>query len=271
MNYQTFAPHRDLATVVKFYWTLEVSREESQIKQRIIPDGNIEMAFILGDDIKRFTSEADYILQPRAMVLGQTIAPFFIQPTGYVHTFAASFYPHGFANFVREPLKNLKDKETPISRLFGEKDSAALEKKIIDAACTSERIEILESFLFSRLSDKSLIDHIVTSTVDILFSTGGNITIKQLIKDSPSQRRRLERKFLAQIGINPKQLCKVLRMQSALKLLLDGKADSLTGIACQSDYYDQSHFIKDFKEFTGVSPRDFLGEKSMELSTLFYT
>ena len=243
---------------------------ENSYKQRIIPDGCIEMAFILGDDIKRFTSEEEYILQPRAMVLGQTLEPFYIQPTGYVHTFAASFYPYGFANFVTEPIKNLRNKETPISLLFGEQEAAELERKIVEAADTGERIGIIETFLFSKLSDKSTIDHIVKSTIDILFTTRGNVTINRILKDDSSQRRQLERKFLSQIGISPKQLCKVIRMQSALRLLLNEEEVSLTSIAYQSEYYDQSHFIKDFKEFTGVSPGEFLGDKSMALSTLFY-
>jgi AraC-like DNA-binding protein len=51
---------------------------------------------------------------------------------------------------------------------------------------------------------------------------------------------------------------------------LNEEDESLTTIAYKSEYYDQSHFIKDFKEFTGVSPREFLGEKTMALSTLFY-
>ncbi|MGK6352441.1 DUF6597 domain-containing transcriptional factor [Parapedobacter sp. DT-150] len=84
MNYQTFQPHPDLAPLVKCYWTLEVPADTDSQRQRIIPDGCIEMAFTLGDDIKRCTSENEFILQPRALVLGQTIEPFYIEPTGYV-------------------------------------------------------------------------------------------------------------------------------------------------------------------------------------------
>ncbi|MFA9458529.1 DUF6597 domain-containing transcriptional factor [Halalkalibacter sp. AB-rgal2] len=114
MNYQTFRPHLDLESLVNFYWTLEASAEENSQKQRIIPDGCIEMAFILGDDIKRYTSKDDFIIHPRAMVLGQTIEPFYNQPIGYVNTFAVSFYPYGFANFISEPIKELVNKETPL-------------------------------------------------------------------------------------------------------------------------------------------------------------
>lgn len=270
MNYETFKPHPDLEPLINFYWTLEVFAEENSQKQRIIPDGHIEMAFILGDDIKRYISDDEYILQPRAMVLGQTIEPFYIQPTGYVYTFAVSFYPYGFANFIKEPIKNLVNKETPINYLFDDVSAKELELKIIKATTTKERIGFVEEFLFERLKDRKTIDDIVKSTIDILLTSKGNVKIGKIMKQDPSKRRKLERKFLEQIGISPKQFSKVIRLQSALKVLLNEEKESLTDIAYKSEYYDQSHFIKDFKEFTGISPKDFLGNENMSLSSLFY-
>lgn len=271
MNYQTYQPHPDLQPVVKCYWTLEVSAERNSQRQRVVPDGCIEMAFILGDDIKRFTSEDDFILQPRAMVLGQTIEPFYIQPTGYVNTFAVRFYPYGFSNFVGTPIKNLANKETPIDQLFGESVAADLEQKIIRAADTQQRIEIIEHFLLTKLNDQSTIDNIVKTTIDTLLSTNGSSSISEILKGDPSKRRQLERKFLKQIGISPKQLSKVLRLQTALNMMLVRKVETLTEIAYESEYYDQAHFIKDFKEFTGTNPKDFLKNEQLELSALFYT
>src|SRR5687768_753010 len=147
MNYQTFQPHPDLESLIKCYWTLEVAAEKDAQRQRIIPDGCIEMIFILGDDIKRYTSGDEFIIQPREMVLGQITEPFFIEPTGYVNSFAVRFYPYGFANFVPTPIKKLANKETPIELLFGEKPSKELRQKIIRATDTKKRIEIIEDFL----------------------------------------------------------------------------------------------------------------------------
>ncbi|MCR9064152.1 MAG: helix-turn-helix domain-containing protein [Cytophagales bacterium] len=270
MDYQTFEPHSDLKSLVSCYWTLEVPKQAKPQKQRIVPDGCIEMAFILGSDIKRYTSVDDFILQPRAMVLGQTIEPFYIEPTGYVNTFAVRFYPYGFANFVTEPIRNLANKETPIGQLFEEKKARELEEKIIAAKDTKLRIEIIESFLLERLNEKSTVENIVKTTVDALLSTNGNAQIKTILKGDLSKRRLLERKFVKEIGVSPKQLGKLIRLQSALKMLLNKETENLTNIAYQSDYYDQAHFIKDFKEFTGTSPREFLGNENMILSTLFY-
>lgn len=270
LNYQTFLPHPDLESLVSCYWTLEVPADNGSQKQRIVPDGCIEMAFILGDDIRRYTSKDEFILQPRAMVLGQTIEPFYIEPTGYVNTFAIRFYPYGFANFVTEPIKNLANKETPLESLFQERIAKELEQKIIQAKDVKQRIEIIENFLIERLNDKSTVESIVKATVDALFSTNGNVPIKTILKDDLSKRRQLERKFSKQIGVSPKQLGKLIRLQTALKMLLNKEAESLTTIAYESDYYDQAHFIKDFREFTGTNPKEFLGNKNMTLSALFY-
>ena len=270
MNYQTFQPHPDLASLVNCYWTLEAPANPDAQRQQLIPDGCIEMAFILGDDIKRYISEDAFILQPRAMVLGQRTAPFYIEPVGVVNTFAVTFYPYGFANFITEPIKNLANKETPIAHLFGETTAKELERKILQAADTTQRIAIIETFLFEQLKGKATIDHIVKTTIDTLLSTNGSTPINKILKQDLAKRRQLERKFAKQIGISPKQLGKVIRLQTAVKILLNEEAESLTRIAYESEYYDQAHFIKDFKEFTGISPKAFLGNETMALSSLFY-
>lgn len=271
MQYQTFEPHKDLASFIKCYWTLEVPAESSAEKQRIIPDGCIEMAFILGDDIQCYTSEDEFILQPRALVLGQTLAPFYIKPTGYVHTFAIRFYPYGFSNFVSKSLHHLANTETPIALLFEESTAKEIERNIVQATHTQERIQIIERFFLDRLTEKAVIDQIVKTTLDALLASKGSASILTILKEEASKRRQLERRFLKLIGMSPKQLGKVIRLQAALKLLLQPQPESLTHIAYESQYYDQTHFIKDFKEFTGITPKDFLEDDSMRLSSLFYS
>ncbi|MDN5204545.1 helix-turn-helix transcriptional regulator [Fulvivirgaceae bacterium BMA10] len=269
MNYQTFQPHPDLEALVKFYWTLEVPFDPNNQKQKIIPDGCIEMTFNLGDNIKRYISDSEFILHPCAMVMGQRTKSYYIEPVGHVNSFAICFYPYGFGNFVNTPLKNLADKETPVENLFGEIPAKELEQKIIQATDTQQRIEIIETFLLNKLNDNTTVENIVRTTVDALVSTNGSTPINTILKDDLSKRRQLERNFKKQIGISPKQLGKVMRLQAALKMLLNNN-ENLTDIAYESEYFDQAHFIKDFKEFTGITPKEFLGDESMALSTLFY-
>lgn len=270
LKYQTFQPHPHLQSLVKCYWTLEVPRQEESQKQLIIPDGCIEMIFILGDDVKRYTSENRFIIQPREIVLGQITEQFFIEPTGKVNSFAVRFFPYGFANFVSIPIKKLANKETPLKSLFGKKLSQELARKIKHATDTQQRIKIVEAFLLDKLKAKTTIDNIVKATIDMMSDTKGGVPINSILKNDLSKRRQLERKFHEKVGISPKQLGKVIRLQAALKMLLNHHSENLTKVAYDNEYYDQAHFTKDFKEFTGITPKEFLQDDKMILSSIFY-
>ncbi|MBM9546647.1 hypothetical protein JWG40_06430 [Leptospira sp. 201903074] len=177
MDYQTFSPHPDLSSFVKCYWTLEIPKASSYPRQRIVPDGCMEMAFILGDNIKRFTSEEDFILQPRASLIGQITEPFYIEPTGFVKTFAVRFYPYGIIHFVNDSIERLANKETPLDQLFGMDIAKDLVEEIIHAKNTEMRIKMIEDFLLKMLNKETIIDRIVRTTIDSIMETRGCVSI----------------------------------------------------------------------------------------------
>jgi len=270
MEYKTFKPTKDLEAIVKYYWTLKVPYDPENKKQKIIPDGCIEMTFNFGDKIKRFTSEYEYIINPDAVVMGQRTKPYNILPIGNVDTFAICFYPHGFANFINIPLELIVDKEIPIADLFGEAEANALEQRMMNATTTAMRIKIIETFLLTRLNESSTISNIVKSTVDAILKTNGTKKISNILDNNLSKRRQLERHFKKQIGISPKQLSKIIRLQATLQMLLNRRNETLTELAYENEYFDQNHFIKDLKEIIGVTPKEFIQNEEMKLSTLFY-
>lgn len=270
MKYQTYPPHKDLSSLIQCYWTLEVEETESQGKQKIIPDGCIEMAFLLGDGIKRYLDETEFVLQPKAMVIGQITKPFEIEPMGYVNTFAVRFYPFGFSMIHSVPMDQLSNRETDFASLFGEEKTNWIFQEIQNAPSTSERIQVIESFLFSLLHQKTNLERVVQMTMESLVQNHGSTSILSLLQNDPSKIRDLERKFLKRVGVSPKSLGKVIRLQTALRLMLEAEPKSLTEIAYDSNYYDQSHFIKDFRRLTGLNPKQFWEDKRFLLSTLFY-
>ncbi|WP_026629006.1 AraC family transcriptional regulator [Dyadobacter alkalitolerans] len=270
MKYETFQPQPDLASFVKCYRTLEVPANDDAAKQRILPDACIELCFMLGDDVKRFTSESDFVIQPREMVLGQITEPYYIQPIGHVKSFAVRFYPYGFANLISTPIVQLANKETPISALFGPSIADDLSGKINHAIHTEQRIKVIEDFLLERMTNRATINKTVKLTVEALLTAKGSQSITSIVKNDLTKKRKLERAFSRQIGLSPKQLSKVIRLQAVLKMLLSQQTEGLTQVAYESEYHDQAHFIKDFKEFTGISPKHFLGAESLALSALLY-
>jgi hypothetical protein len=234
MDYQQFEPKPELEPIVKCFWTLQVPKQESYQRQIILPDGCVDMCFSFGDDIKRYTSEMDFIIQPRQMVLGQITKQFFIEPTGFVNTFSVRFYPYGFANLINLPLNKLSNKETPLNKLFGIKEAECLSQEITNANNTQERISLVERFILEKLQDQVTIDNIVKSTINTILLSKGSKSLSSILNGDITKRRQLERKFKKQIGLSPKQLSKAIRFQATLKMMLDQTQDNLTQIAYQN-------------------------------------
>ncbi len=268
MEYQTFEPSQALTTLVKCYWILESPKEEVPEKQIIVPDGCIEMVFHFGDLYKQYTENGNSIIQPRCFVIGQLTKPLEIQPTGDTGIFSVRFHPNGFLPFASIPIKEMENKAISLEKLFGT-DGKGLEQNILKASATTERIKLIESFLLNRLSDNETIDRIIKSTVETILTANGQLSVDELSRQTNINRRQIERKFSSAIGLSPKQLSKTIRLQTTLKMLLNNQFTSLTFLAYENEYYDQAHFIKDFKEFTGYTPKEFYGN-NLKMSSLFY-
>lgn len=268
MNYQTFEPNNKLMILIKCYWALESPKEETSEKQTIVPDGCMEMIFHYGNLYRQYTENGKSIIQPRCFVIGQLTRPLEIEPTGETGIFSVRFHPNGFLPFATVPIKEMENAAVSLEKLFG-KDGQEIEQKILTANSTSERIKLIETFLLSRLTDTETVDRIVKSTVETILTTNGQLSVDELSKQMNINRRQLERKFSSTIGLSPKQLSKTIRLQATLKMLLNKKFTSLTALAYESEYYDQAHFIKDFKELTGFTPKEFY-VNNLKMSSLFY-
>jgi AraC-like DNA-binding protein len=267
MNYKTYTPGTDLNPFVKCHWYLEAPVEIRPEKQRIVPDGCIEMIFHCGDLYKQYFEDGSHIIQPRCFVFGQITHFLEIEPTGHTEIFATRFHPEGFAPFVTIPVIDLENKATSLNDVFG-KDGIQLENEILNASTNEDRVKIIESFLMKILITPRFIDRVTKSCVAIILQLNGQLTVDELSDQTNIHRRKLERKFSSIIGLSPKQLSKIIRIQSTLKMLANNQVTSLTSAAYEGNYFDQAHFIKDFKEFTGMSPKQFYAN-NLKMSSLF--
>ncbi len=267
MNYETFVPCEELKAFIKCYWTLEDGIGGSPRKQTIVPDGCMEMIFHYGDLYRQYTETGSYIIQPRCFVIGQLTRILEIEPAGETGIFAVRFHPDGFLPFATLPVKQMENTAVALGKLFG-KEGEETEQKILSASLTSDRIRFAEIFLLNRLTATETIDRMVRSAVETLITANGQLSVEELSRQTDINRRQLERKFSSVIGLSPKQLSKAIRLQAALKMLLDRKFTRLTALAYEGEYYDQAHFIKDFREFTGLTPKEFYGDR-LKMSRFF--
>lgn len=267
MNYQQYEVQEPLNSFVKCFWSLEAPASPIPEKQRIVPDGCMEMIFNYGDQYQQIFEDGSRLTQPRCFVFGQITAPLEIVPTGITGIIAARFHPDGFLPFSSFPIQEMENKAVPLQELFGT-DGIGLEKNILQAANTKGRIHSIAEFLSGRLKSPEVLDRVTKLGIEALLRSKGQINIDELTEQLQVNRRKLERRFATAIGLSPKQLSKVIRLQGAVKLMEKKNYSSLTSLAYESGYFDQAHFIKDFKEFTGTSPKQFYAG-NLKMSTLF--
>lgn len=267
MNYKTYSPNTQLDAFVKCYWTLEAAAENNPNRQRIVPDGCLEMIFHFADLYKQFLPDGSALIQPRCFVFGQITIPLQIEPTGTTGIFSVRFRPAGFIPFASMPLKEMENRAVPMEVLF-ENGGKEISEAIVKAKTTEDRIVLIETFLLTQLRLPETTDRVARESVQALLQLNGQLRVEELAGQLNISRRQLERRFAERIGMSPKQLSKVIRLQAALQLMSQKQFHNLTSLSYETGYFDQAHFIKDFKEFTGISPKQFYAD-NLQMSTLF--
>lgn len=267
MNHKIFEPQENLKEWVKCYWTLESDFENTPKKNTIIPDGTMKLIFHYGDTYKHHFDNNTSSILPKCFLIGQLTKPYIVEPLGVTGSFVVRFQPNGFLPFCKLSIKSIQNTAIPLEKLFG-LEGKLLGDEILNANSTDERIECIEAFLINKLKHKNTIDSIVKSTIDTILAVNGQHSVDTLSKQNNTSRRQLTRKFSSTIGLSPKQLSKTVRIQHALKSMLNNQFTSLTDLAYENEYFDQAHFIKDFKEFTGLTPKEFYGD-NLKMSLIF--
>jgi AraC-like DNA-binding protein len=267
MDYKTYGPTEELAPFVKCFWTLEAPATATPEKQRIVPDGCMEMIFHYGDLYKQYMDATHAIAQPRCFVFGQITSALDIEPTGRSGIFSVRFQPDGFTPFATLPLKEMENRAVPLAKLFGQQ-GLKLEAAVLAAQDNERRIQLATDFLQQQLATPDAIDRIARQSVEAMLRLKGQISVDALSEALHIHRRQLERRFASVIGLSPKQLAKIIRLQATLKMLEQKQFTSLTALAYENGYFDQAHFVKDFKEFTGMSPRQFY-DGNLKMTALF--
>ncbi len=125
------------------------------------------------------------------------------------------------------------------------------------ASDNNARIELLDHFFLSELTDVDTNDDYVDFFIKSLFKSPSN-PIHELTKDIPMTDRNFRRHFLREIGLSPKKYQRLVKFSKAFHLLQTGGFNKLSSLAYSCGYYDQSTFIREFKQYLDTTPSEFL-------------
>jgi AraC-like DNA-binding protein len=140
------------------------------------------------------------------------------------------FLLFGFFPFTKIPVKELKNKAVSLEKLFSN-NGQEIEQNILSTNSTTARTTCIETFLLEQFAEPENMDRIIKSTIETILTANGQLSVKEISRQININRRQLERKFSSIIGLSPKQLSKIIRLQAALHRLLNKNFTSLTALA----------------------------------------
>lgn len=261
VSIQTHFP-QSLSPFVKSFWFLEVSDFcDSFYEEEIIPDGHHEIIFHLNNlPARRKTENNGWLNEPKAFLASQTLKPYGLQLPPGSKLYGIRFYPHTFFNFLKFPIINLTDK---ILSLNDVTDAGSFWNCITDdPQKTFSNFEKLLAERISMLDFHTNSFAYVNAAVSEIFRHNGNVSVENLIKKTGVSTKYLDELFKNRVGLTPKTLCRIIKLNNFIAYKNNNPEKNLTECCYEIDYYDQSHLIKSFYEFTNGSPKTFFRDNN---------
>lgn len=263
MIYRCQPPTSALKDYVRCYWLLE---SESPYTHYAMADTCAELLFHYNGLFNEVKSNGSFCTSFRSGLCGPSnqIKKFEID-RGF-GLFGIYLYPHTLMLLAGMPVNELSNQMPSLDELLGNLGDE-LEEQIMLCSNWQERIERIEAFLVERI-ERNAIQHLpVVSAIKHIVHDSPSPSVKSLAARYSISERQLERKFLQYTGFSPKHFMRIARFRKAVGYY--GNAPlKLTEIAHYCGYYDQAHFIHDFKRFSGVRPREFFAGKTQATAWL---
>lgn len=262
MFYQYIQPSALLAPYIKRYWMLETEVSEGDVCERVVPTENMELMFHYKKPFSVSHPQKGLSPQPQSLISGLSNCFFDVTTQGQSGVIAVDFYPYGACNFFRFPLNELQNQSIHLGDIFTN-EIRYIEERICECHNLSSRIAVIEKFLIEKLFPVNTTDLVlIKNSVTLIKLNKGQIQAQQLSDKLSVSPKKLERKFSSLVGKSPKQFIKIVRFQEALAGLMQHQPQYLTEHAYNNGYFDQSHFIKEFKALSGYTPREFISQCS---------
>ncbi|AFD05728.1 helix-turn-helix transcriptional regulator [Solitalea canadensis] len=255
VRYYTVDPPAALADYVRSFWAFEMDLPEEQpYVYRSMADACTEMVFHYKG---RFDNADGPQLKPEplSMMHAQTQRYRRFITKGSFGIFGVYLYPFAVPRLLSVSSAELTDQMPDLHTLLGA-EGAELEERMLHALDNRQRMVILSNYLLKRLQQQKEAPAVIRTAIKTAIQANGLINIPSFTEQFYLSSRQFERRFKEQSGFTLKTYCRILRFHSALNEY-GNKAISLTDLAYQCGYYDQSHFINDFKQFSGYTPKEY--------------
>jgi AraC-like DNA-binding protein len=257
LKYTEHKPAIALEKYIKCYYTIDGAPDE-QVEDQAFATGCIEVMFTLSGAPWQTKVKGEFRETGHIELWGQILQPLTFRSAGKSEIFGIRFYPAAAAFLLKEEVNQFNDGIFDLTSVLGT-PIKELHAQLQDVNSINERIALVDLYLTKKLTAHDRI----LSRIDLVQQVMNELTHKDFFDNINNVAERygissryLQKVFVHYTGLTPKLYSQINRFQNSLILL--GKSDqALTAIAYECGYFDQSHFIREFKSFTGLAPSGF--------------
>ena len=250
MKFDKHFPTDQLKPYIKYF---VVSENELKNEYKVFPSSGLVIGFQYKGQLATINNNTENKLTS-AGITGITDGYKIFKNSADIGTVLIYFTEIGFTHFASHPANELFNLSLSLDDVFDRKIVNEVEEKLTIATTDKHRIKVVEQFLISQLKGIQT-DKLIVEAVKLIYQTNGTIRIKELNEKLFISQSPFEKRFRKVVGTTAKKFASIVRFNAVLDNLNETK--TLTEICYENNFFDQAHFIKDFKQFTGDTPENF--------------
>jgi AraC-like DNA-binding protein len=250
MKFDKHFPTENLKPYIKYY---VVSENEQESEYKVFPSSGLVIGFQYKGQLATIKNNTESKLAS-AGITGISDNYKIFKNSAAIGTVLVYFTETGFTHFASHPANQLFNLSLSLDDIFEKGEVNEVEEKLAAATTDKQRIRVVEQFLLTQLKDIKT-DKLVVEAVKMIYESKGTIRIKELNERLLISQSPFEKRFRKVVGTTAKKFASIVRFNSVLDNLNETK--TLTEICYENNFFDQAHFIKYFKQFTGDTPEKF--------------
>ena len=267
MRTSHYRPPPPLSDFVDLFWWMKDYCQPHN-KERLLPDGSMELVINLTEDRARIYDPRDtsqYHTLKGALVVGAHSEFFVIDTTGQRSVVGVHFKPGGAFPFLGLPACELHNTLLSLETLWGAQ-AGELRDRLLEAGTPQAMFRILEESLLAQVARRLGRHPAVAFALREFGSVPHTRTISEVTGQIGLSAKRFIQVFNDEVGLTPKLFCRVRRFQRVVWRLHNGEPVEWAAVAADCGYFDQAHFIHDFRAFSGLNPTTYVSQKTDHLN-----
>lgn len=266
MIYQKFTPDPSLQPFVECYFIWQSNDPPLQEQAfESPPTGYCSIVFNNGAPYFLQNKKYERLRVPPAFIAGQAIYSYKLFFNSNIKIAGIVLKPAALATLFNLPAYQYTEERIDLKQVFKPALVERVGNELKAATDHKNQAKILESFMMQQFESLKPVPDYIDEAVQLIIDKNGLLHVHDLLQNIFMSRRNFERRFFKKVGLSPKYYARIFRMSYLFNLIAGKKKVDWSALFYQFEFYDQSHFIKDFVEFTGRTPQQYL-EENIELA-----